>query len=117
MKDIGSILKAARERKHLTQQKVMDLTGIHRKSLSGYENNVAQPDLATFATLIVLYGLSADTVLEIKPDPSDIFLDPFDEQILSCFHNLDEQHQKEFMVQLSALVKYLNNKKGTTLKY
>ena len=40
MKDIGKILKNARENKEYTQKQVMELTGIHRKSLSGYENNV-----------------------------------------------------------------------------
>lgn len=51
MKDIGKILKNARENKEYTQKQVMELTGIHRKSLSGYENNVAEPDLSTFAPL------------------------------------------------------------------
>lgn len=65
MKDIGKILKNARENKEYTQKQVMELTGIHRKSLSGYENNVAEPDLSTFATLANLYGISADEALEI----------------------------------------------------
>ena len=65
MKDIGKILKYARENKKYTQKQVMELTGIHRKSLSGYENNVAEPDLSTFATLANLYGISADEVLDI----------------------------------------------------
>ena len=63
MKDIGKILKNARENKEYTQKQVMELTGIHRKSLSGYENNVAEPDLSTFATLANLYGISADEAL------------------------------------------------------
>ena len=65
MKDIGAVLKNARENKEFTQKQVMELTGINKKSLSGYENNVAEPDLQTFATLINLYGLSADEVLEL----------------------------------------------------
>ena len=51
MKDIGAVLKNARENKEFTQKQVMELTGINKKSLSGYENNVAEPDLQTFATL------------------------------------------------------------------
>ena len=31
MKDIGKILKNARENKEYTQKQVMELTGIHRK--------------------------------------------------------------------------------------
>ena len=41
----------------------MELTGINRKTLSGYENSVAEPDLDTFARLLRLYQLSADEVL------------------------------------------------------
>lgn len=65
MKDIGAVLKNARENKEFTQKQVMELTGINKKSLSGYENNVAEPDLQTFATLINLYGLSADEKLAL----------------------------------------------------
>lgn len=45
MKNIGLTLKRRRENKNYTQKHVMELTGINRKSLSGYENNVAEPDL------------------------------------------------------------------------
>ena len=95
MKDIGKILKNARENKEYTQKQVMELTGIHRKSLSGYENNVAEPDLSTFATLANLYGISADEALEIgEPDPS-ISLLRFEFQVLSLFRELDAKHQEE----------------------
>lgn len=107
MKDIGFVLKNAREDKNLTQQKVMELTGINRKSLSGYENNVAEPDLSTFATLVKLYGLSADGILEIKPDKSDSTLSRYERQLLTLYRTLDEQHQKELIIQLNALSKYL----------
>ena len=65
MKDIGKILKNARENKEYTQKQVMELTGIHRKSLSGYENNVAEPDLSTFATLANLYGMLVELMKQI----------------------------------------------------
>ena len=91
MKDIGKILKNARENKEYTQKQVMELTGIHRKSLSGYENNVAEPDLSTFATLANLYGISADEALEIgEPDPS-VSLLRFEFQVLSLFKELNEK--------------------------
>lgn len=107
MTDIGFVLKNARENKNLTQQKVMELTGINRKSLSGYENNVAEPDLSTFASLISLYGLSADAVLNINPVQPMPTLTRYDKQLLSLFKSLDIQHQKELLVQLNSLVKYL----------
>ena len=42
----------------------MSLTNINSKSLSGYENNVAEPDLATFSKLLELYDLSADFIVK-----------------------------------------------------
>ena len=66
MEHIGEILRTAREDNFYTQKKVMELTGINRKTLSGYENSVAEPDLDTFARLLRLYQLSADEVLGIK---------------------------------------------------
>ena len=102
MTDIGFVLKNARENKNLTQQKVMELTGINRKSLSGYENNVAEP-----ASLISLYGLSADAVLNINPVQPMPMLTRYDKQLLSLFKSLDSQHQKELLVQVNSLVKYL----------
>lgn len=109
MKNIGQILKNARENMDLTQQKVMELTGINRKSLSGYENNVAEPDLFTFASLISLYGLSADSVLEIEPSKPSTNLSRYEKQLLMLFRSLDEQHQRELIVQLNALTKFLNS--------
>ena len=102
MKDIGAVLKNARENKEFTQKQVMELTGINKKSLSGYENNVAEPDLQTFATLINLYGLSADEVLEISTSTPSL--------LLSTFNKLDFQHQEETLLLLRTLTKYLTKK-------
>ena len=110
MKDIGKILKNARENKEYTQKQVMELTGIHRKYLSGYENNVAEPDLSTFATLANLYGISADEALEIGETDSSVSLLRFEFQVLSLFKELDAKHQEELLIQITALVRYLNAK-------
>lgn len=107
MKNIGLTLKNARENKDYTQKRVMELTGINRKSLSRYENNVAEPDLNTFATLARLYDLSADDVLEIKPGHASLSLSCLETRMLLVFHSLPEERQREFLVQLEALSKYL----------
>lgn len=106
MKDIGLTLRKARENKRYTQKRVMELTGIHRKSLSGYENNVAKPDLDTFAILAKLYNLSADEVLEIRPVCNSARLSCLEASMLFSFHSLPEAKQRELLVQLEALVKY-----------
>ena len=110
MKDIGLVLKNARENKEYTQKQVMELTGINKKSLSGYENHVAEPDLDTFAKLAKLYGFSADEVLEIKPHADTFSLSKNELKLLSLFRTFDSTHQQEFLVQLEALRKYLQKK-------
>ena len=109
MKDIGAVLKNARENKEFTQKQVMELTGINKKSLSGYENNVAEPDLQTFATLINLYGLSADEVLEISTS-TPLLLSKKESSLLSTFNKLDFQHQEETLLLLRTLTRYLTQK-------
>lgn len=111
MKDIGAVLKNARENKEFTQKQVMELTGINKKSLSGYENNVAEPDLQTFATLINLYGLSADEVLEISTSAPSLLLSKKEISLLSTFSKLDFQHQEETLLLLRTLTKYLTKNK------
>lgn len=110
MKDIGAVLKNARENKEFTQKQVMELTGINKKSLSGYENNVAEPDLQTFATLIDLYDLSADEVLEISTSAPSLLLSKKESSLLSTFNKLDFQHQEETLLLLRTLTKYLTQK-------
>ena len=53
MEELGYALRLARERRGLTQTQVMNLTGINNKTLSGYENNIAEPDLQTLTTLLL----------------------------------------------------------------
>ena len=66
MTEFGQALRLARERRELTQTQVMALTGINNKTLSGYENGVAEPDLQTLATLLQLYQGSADQLLGLN---------------------------------------------------
>lgn len=105
MKNIGLILKNASENKGYTQKQVMAMTGINSKSLSGYENNVAEPDLFTFAKLIQLYDLSADDVLEIKNSGIDISKLQKELQMISLFRTLDTSHQEDILIILDAFNK------------
>lgn len=60
MSSLGERLKEAREKRNLKQIQVMRHTGINNKTLSGYENNVSEPDLETLKTLAELYGVKID---------------------------------------------------------
>ena len=50
----------------MSQIKVMELTGINNKTLSGYENGVSQPDIQTFVVLAKLYGFSIDKLFGLN---------------------------------------------------
>jgi len=54
LKIVAERLRAARQAKKLSQLEVMSLTGIHNKTLSGYENDVSDPDLETLTKLATL---------------------------------------------------------------
>ena|SRR5690625_4825186 len=66
MSTLGDRLKIARERKGYTQIKVKEHTNINNKTLSGYENDVSEPDVKTLITLADLYGVSYDWLLSGK---------------------------------------------------
>lgn len=111
MEHIGEILRTAREDNFYTQKKVMELTGISRKTLSGYENSVAEPDLDTFARLLRLYQLSADEVLGIKTSPPGIFPSSrCERKMLTLFQKFDTSHQEELLIQFQSLADYLDKK-------
>ena len=73
MSTLGDRLRLARERKGLKQTQVKEKTNINNKTLSGYENNVSEPDSSTLATLAELYEVSYRWLLtgkgEMKNDP------------------------------------------------
>lgn len=62
MSSIGDRLRYARERKNLKQTQVKEKTGIHNKTLSGYENGVSHPDIDSLNTLARLYEVSVDWI-------------------------------------------------------
>ncbi|MGX8791695.1 helix-turn-helix domain-containing protein [Oceanobacillus sp. M60] len=58
MSTLGERLKLAREKSGFKQTQVKDRTNINNKTLSGYENNVSEPDSHTLSTLADLYEVS-----------------------------------------------------------
>ncbi len=105
MKRIGEILKNSREDLDMTQVEVMNITGINNKTLSGYENGVSEPDLETFSTLLNLYSLSADEILEIKKskDKINLNLTPAEYKLITYFRMLSEDRRKDLTIMLKAL--------------
>lgn len=66
-------LRAARERRGLTQQQVSDLMGIDKSTYCGYETEKRQPDVKKLKKLSKILGVSGDELLEtgyeIRPTP------------------------------------------------
>lgn len=98
--DLGHILKSAREDRDLSQKRVMELTGINNKTLSGYENNVAEPDFNTLITLFRLYGLSFDEMLNFNQSELKN-----DNNIIHMISALPKEQREFLYVQIRALYK------------
>ncbi|WP_121639663.1 helix-turn-helix domain-containing protein [Virgibacillus sp. Bac330] len=66
MSTLGERLRKAREKKGLKQIQVKQKTNINNKTLSGYENDVSEPDANTLAVLADLYEVSYKWLLTGK---------------------------------------------------
>lgn len=103
MEEFGFALRLAREKRGLTQKQVMALTGINNKTLSGYENGVAEPDLKTLSELLKLYGTSPNRFFGQQEgrgeEPSGQ-----EEQLLKLFRSLTEREREELLAALRAIL-------------
>lgn len=61
---IGTNLKVLRKHFGNSQEEMATLLKLTRSSYSGYENNVAEPSIATLVLLSEIYGISLDTILK-----------------------------------------------------
>lgn len=87
-KDLGQRLKQARLDKGLSQVQVMEYTNINNKTLSGYENNVSEPDLNTLEVLANLYEVTIDHLLGRKSPLLEALERDGDKAILDWFKSL-----------------------------
>ena len=61
---IGARIKAARERVHLTQEKLAEIVDISPTHMSVIERGVKTPKLDTFVRIANVLGVSADALLQ-----------------------------------------------------
>lgn len=102
--DLGKFLKATREDLDLTQIDVMKKTGINNKTLSGYENNVAEPDLETFSVLAKLYGFSIDALFETN---SAEFATEEEKLLIEYYRTLPEKSRKALIISVKNKIRIL----------
>ena len=60
METLGERLRIARQKAGYKQVQVKEHTQINNKTLSGYENNISEPDINTLNKLAELYNVSLD---------------------------------------------------------
>lgn len=60
METLGERLRIARQKAGYKQVQVKEHTQINNKTLSGYENNISEPDISTLNKLAELYNVSLD---------------------------------------------------------
>lgn len=68
MSIISERLKYVRELRNITQMQVYNDTGIHHKTLSGYERNVSEPDIETLKKLAEYYNVDINYLLGTTND-------------------------------------------------
>ena len=108
MKNLGFILKSAREDNNLTQMQVMKLTGINNKTLSGYETGLAEPDLDTLVALFNLYGLSLDKTFNSPKDgEQDTETESTEERWNSVLRSLPPERRAEAVTIIQSLFELL----------
>ena len=112
MLKIGGKLKILRESQGMTQIQIYKKTGINNKTLSGYENNVSQPDLATLKLLSQVYGVSVDYLLSDFSLDSEVSfkVDPTEQNLLKLFRKLDSGQKEIFLAQLKGVVSLMGKR-------
>jgi transcriptional regulator with XRE-family HTH domain len=80
---IGTNLKILRKHFGNSQEEMANLLNLTRSSYSGYENNVAEPNIATLVLLSDVYEISLDIIL--KKDLSKISPENIDKEIHKQF--------------------------------
>ena len=65
-------LKAARERKNMTQKEVADNIGVAKSTYSLYESGNREPNVQTIKKIADALNVSADDLLGLSPEPTTI---------------------------------------------
>lgn len=88
---VGQALRNLRKNARFTQQEVADQLGLKNKStLASWECGKAEPDILTFLSLCMLYGIKeADDLVKILKLENSA---AFDFAAIRCEYNADKQN-------------------------
>jgi len=65
---MGELISSLRKEKGMTQKELADQLNITDKAVSKWERNVSCPDISTIPKLAEILGISADELLNTKPE-------------------------------------------------
>ncbi len=115
---LGYLLKRLRERKHYTQQEVIERSGLDRSSsyISSLETNKTSPTLEELEALAVVYSTTVFEILstakDIKPD-WNFAPNPDIQLLLNFYQSLSHERKKtalEFVQFMAEKERYAMNK-------
>lgn len=106
LKAVGRRFKAARERKHLTQEQLAEIVDLSPMHVSVIERGVKPPKLETFVALANALEVSADELLQ---DTVDHAMESNSSEIATLIQSLPRQDQQKLLSAIRAYVDAANN--------
>ena len=88
--NFGAVLKKYRKNAGCTQQKLAEILGISKNTVTLWERNMARPDVETIRELNQLFGIPLNELFEIPSAPKYSFAE---RKLIDYFRQLDESDQ------------------------
>jgi transcriptional regulator with XRE-family HTH domain len=85
--NIGQIIKKLRSDRHLSQQQLADILGVHRKTIAFYEQNKSQPPADILQKMASIFEVSYDDLLSGKSDFPGVTVK--DKTLIPTFQEID----------------------------
>lgn len=126
MADLKNRLQGLRKQKGISQQRLADVIGVNKQTISQYERGVRKPDIETLGLLCDYFNVSADymlgkvdvtmryvseeelSLLERKPA-----LLPHERQLLAAYRSLNHIGRSEALKRIEELTQIDNYTKDT----
>lgn len=101
LKAVGRRFKAARERKHLTQEQLAEIVDLSPMHVSVIERGVKPPKLDTFVRLANALEVSADELLQ---DTVDHAMESNSSEVANLIQELPRKEQQKLLHTIKAYV-------------
>lgn len=100
-------LKILREERKMSQQRLAIELNISQATISKYELETCEPDIAMIRQIAELFGVSSDYLLEISDDKvsvSSFGLTDAEKEVLFGFKRLDQMQKAKLQAYLQGLL-------------